>query len=92
MESSSSRFVKNLRWNFPTNTLLSLLTESKNEWDNFKKNKSILSDEYIKDKIKERNQARDSKNYQLADKIRNELLEKGVQIEDKDGKTAWKFK
>ena len=71
---------------------IGLLTESKNEWNKFKKNKSILSDEYIKDKIKERNQARDSKNYQLADKIRNELLEKGVLIEDKDGKTSWKFK
>ena len=46
----------------------------------------------IENKIKERNQARDSKNYELADKIRNELLEKGVQIEDKDGKTSWKFK
>ena len=69
-----------------------LLTETKDEWDNFKKNKSDLSDEIIEIKIKERNQARDDKNYQLADKIRNELLEKGVQIEDKDGKTSWKFK
>ena len=71
---------------------IGLLTETKDEWDNFKKNKSILSDDYIENKIKERNQARDSKNYELADKIRNELLEKGVQIEDKDGKTSWKFK
>ena len=47
---------------------------------------------FIKAKIKERNEARDLKNYQLADQIRDELLEKGVQIEDKDGKTAWKFK
>ena len=71
---------------------IGLLAETKDEWDNFKKNKSILSDDYIENKIKERNQARDSKNYELADKIRNELLEKGVQIEDKDGKTSWKFK
>ncbi len=69
-----------------------LLTETKDEWDKFKKNKSDLSDELIATKIKERNQARDDKNYELADKIRNELLEKGVQIEDKDGKTSWKFK
>ena len=48
--------------------------------------------ERIEIKIKERNKARDDKNYELADKIRDELLEKGVQIEDKDGKTAWKFK
>ncbi len=71
---------------------IGLLTETKDEWENFKKNKSILNDELIEIKIKERNQARDNKNYELADKIRNELLEKGVQIEDKDGKTSWKFK
>ena len=71
---------------------IGLLTENKDEWENFKKDKSILNDELIEIKIKERNQARDNKNYELADKIRNELLEKGVQIEDKDGKTSWKFK
>ena len=71
---------------------MGLLTETKEEWVNFKKNKSILNDEIIETKIKERNKARDDKNYELADKIRNELLEKGVQIEDKDGKTSWKFK
>ncbi len=71
---------------------IGLLTETKEEWNNFKKNKSTLSNELIEIKIKERNKARDDKNYELADKIRNELLEKGVQIEDKDGKTSWKFK
>ena len=69
-----------------------LLTETKEEWNNFKKNKSTLNNELIEIKIKERNKARDDKNYELADKIRKELLEKGVQIEDKDGKTSWKFK
>jgi len=71
---------------------IGLLTETKEEWNNFKKNKSTLSNELIEIKIKERNKARDDKNYELADEIRNELLEKGVQIEDKDGKTSWKFK
>ena len=46
----------------------------------------------IEIKIKERNKLEIDKNYKLADKIRDELLEKGVQIEDKDGKTSWKFK
>ncbi len=71
---------------------IGLLTETQDEWENFKKNKSTLNVELIEIKIKERNQARYNKNYELADKIRNELLEKGVQIEDKDGKTSWKFK
>ena len=40
----------------------------------------------------QRNIARDKKDYKLADKIRNELLDKGVLIEDKDDKTSWKLK
>ena len=43
-------------------------------------------------KIDDRNKARDKKDYELADKIRNELLDKGILIEDKDGKTTWKIK
>ena len=42
--------------------------------------------------IDKRNQARGSKNYDLADKIRKDLLDKGVLIEDKDDKTIWKIK
>ena len=71
---------------------IGLLNQDQDEWANFKKIKSEVSVEFIEAKIKERNEARDLKNYQLADQIRDELLEKGVQIEDKDGKTAWKFK
>ena len=44
------------------------------------------------EKINQRNEARDKKNYKLADKIRDELLDKGVLIEDKDDKTSWKLK
>ena len=46
----------------------------------------------IKQKIDERNNARKNKDYKLADKIRNDLVDKGVLIEDKDDKTLWKFK
>ena len=71
---------------------IGLLTQNKQTWINFKKEKSNLSEEFIENKIKERNIARDNKNYKLADQIRDELYEKGVQIEDKDGKTSWKFR
>ena len=37
---------------------------------------------YIEEKIEERNKAKSEKNYELADKIRNELLEKGIEIMD----------
>ena len=43
-------------------------------------------------KIELRNKARENKDYNEADKIRDELLDKGVLIEDKDGKTSWKIK
>ena len=39
-----------------------------------------------------RNKARENKNYNEADEIRDKLLDKGVLIEDKDDKTLWKFK
>jgi len=71
---------------------IGLLNETKNKWLDFKKNKLNISEKEIKDKIFERKEARDNKNYELADKIRKELLNKGVIIEDKDGKTDWKFK
>ena len=44
------------------------------------------------EKIELRNKARANKNYKEADRIRDDLLDKGVLIEDKDGKTLWKFK
>ena len=71
---------------------IGLLSESKNSWDQFKQSKSMISDEEIAQKISERNKARKNKDYKAADEIRNELLDKGVLIEDKDDKTLWKFK
>jgi cysteinyl-tRNA synthetase len=44
-------------------------------------------------KIEERNNARQNKDFALADKIRKELEEKGIILEDtKDGKTTWRRK
>ena len=51
-----------------------------------------ITEDEIKDKIDLRNKARADKNYKEADNIRDYLLDKGVLIEDKDGKTIWKFK
>ena len=71
---------------------IGFLEESKEQWLSFKKNKINISEEDINILIDKRNEARNTKNYDLADKIRNELLDKGVLIEDKDGKTIWKIK
>ena len=69
-----------------------ILNQTKKEWLDFKKKKSLISEEDISKKIELRNKARENKDYKEADKIRDELLDKGVLIEDKDGKTSWKIK
>jgi len=69
-----------------------LLYEKKEDWLNSKMSKASISEKEILLKIDDRNKARDNKNYKEADKIRNELLDKGVLIEDKGDKTTWKFK
>ena len=71
---------------------IGLLNETKEDWLKFKKNKVSISENEILIKINQRNEARVNKNYKEADKIRDDLLDKGVLIEDKDGKTTWKFK
>ena len=53
---------------------------------------SELEDNKIQAAIEERNEARANKNFALADSIRKELLEKGISLEDKEGKTYWKKK
>ena len=72
--------------------LLGLFNVSKEEWLNFKKKNIKISEKYILEKIKERTKAKNNGNYDLADKIRNELLDEGILIEDQTEKTIWKFK
>jgi cysteinyl-tRNA synthetase len=47
---------------------------------------------YIEAKIEERANARKERNWELADQIRDELLEKGIVLEDKPEGTIWKKK
>ncbi|MBD1162422.1 cysteine--tRNA ligase [Pelagibacterales bacterium SAG-MED12] len=69
-----------------------LLNEDYENWQQYKKDKASINETDILNKIELRNKARKNKDYKKADRIRNELLDKGVLIEDKDGKTIWKFK
>ncbi|MCP2605138.1 cysteine--tRNA ligase [Candidatus Aminicenantes bacterium AH-873-B07] len=55
----------------------------------FKDKKELPPD--ILAKIKEREKARQEKNYALADKIREELLKKGIILEDTKEGTRWKI-
>jgi len=71
---------------------IGILNKTKEEWLSLKKSKLSISEADILKKIKLRNKAREDKNYKEADTIRKVLLDKGVLIEDKDGKTIWKIK
>ena len=71
---------------------IGLLQDTKEEWLNYKKDKVDISEAEIENKIELRNKARTDKDYKEADNIRDYLLDKGVLIEDKDGKTIWKLK
>ena len=72
--------------------LIGLFDLNKSEWENVKKSKISVPESYIKNKIEERTKAKNNKNFALADKIREELLSKGIIIEDQKGKTIWKVK
>ena len=49
-----------------------------------------LSDQDIEEAIERRNKARKEKDFELSDKIRDDLLENGIILEDKGTKTIWK--
>ena len=49
-----------------------------------------VDETWIEERIAERQAARQAKDFAQADRIRNELLDKGVVLEDKGGKTSWR--
>ncbi|MBM4128797.1 MAG: cysteine--tRNA ligase [Nitrospira sp.] len=51
-----------------------------------------LSEKEIVEKIQERKDAREKKDWERADRIRNELDEKGIILEDKKDRTDWRVK
>ncbi len=71
---------------------IGLLVEDKETWNSYKMVNIKISKSEILNKIKTRNIARKNKDFELADKIRNELFENGILIEDKDDTTLWKYK
>ena len=71
---------------------IGLLYEDKKTWENFKKSKVKIDENFINKKIKDRNEAREKGNYKLADILRMELEDSGIVIEDKQEQTTWKYK
>ena len=72
--------------------LIGLFSVSKEDWESSKRSKIDISENYILERIKERDKAKKEGNFALADKIREELSLKGVLIEDQKNKTTWKIK
>lgn len=75
--------------------VLNIFRRSANEWNiSLLTSKKIpLSEQEILQLITKRLQARKLKDWATADAIRNELLQKGIILEDKkDGSTTWKVK
>ncbi len=53
--------------------------------------KNNLDEEFIKNKISQREEFRKNKQFEKADEIRNELSSFGIQLEDTPDGTIWKF-
>ena len=56
--------------------LIGLFNLNKKEWESLKKSKISVTESYIKNKIDERTKAKNNGNFDLADKIREELSSK----------------
>jgi cysteinyl-tRNA synthetase len=79
---------------FEAGDILNIFSRTPDEWYRslMKIRKVGLSERDILEKIKERQDARQRKDWRLADTIRKELEEKGVILEDKKDRTDWKVK
>ena len=72
--------------------LLGLMLSSPKEWMEWNVRENNLDEIKINELIEKRNLLRDQGNYSDADKIRDQLDELEIILEDKDGKTTWKQK
>ena len=69
--------------------IIGILQDNPDKWLGYG-NSGNLDETTIERLIKERNEARGNKNFDLADKIRDKLKEKGIEIEDTKNGTIWK--
>lgn len=68
--------------------ILGFLSKKTDDW--FKQCGNLISNEEIERLIVERKKAKSEKNFQRADEIRQELLEKNIQIEDTVNGAVWR--
>jgi cysteinyl-tRNA synthetase len=77
-----------------TGDVLNLFNRTPYEWylSLMKIRNIAVSEKEIREKIKERLEARERKDWHAADAIRNDLEEKGIILEDKKDRTDWKVR
>ena len=66
-----------------------MLKENPDKWLGYGKSEN-LDKTMIERLITDRNEARRNKNFDMADKIRNELIKTGIEIEDTSNGTIWR--
>jgi len=71
------------------NNILSFLQSINSVFGVIKEHKKELLDSDINELIKKREEARRNKDFALSDTIRQELLQKGVELEDRKDGTRW---
>jgi cysteinyl-tRNA synthetase len=71
---------------------LGILTSDYNSWNSWKSKTNDIDENLINKLIEKRNEARNAKDFAEADRIRDELLDMDVILEDRDNKTTWKTK
>ena len=69
--------------------ILGILQQKPNTWLGYGESKNI-DEETIQRLIKSRNEARRNKKFDIADNIRKELKEGGIEIEDTPDGTVWR--
>ena len=72
-----------------TGKMLGILQQDPGEWLGYGRSKN-LDKATIENLIKDRNEARRNKNFEMADSIRKKLKESGIEIEDKSDGTIWR--
>ena len=72
-----------------TGKVLGILQQDPGEWLGYGRSKN-LDEATIENLIKDRNEARRNKNFEMADSIRKKLKESGIEIEDKSDGTIWR--
>ena len=72
--------------------LLGILNNNPNNWLNYNATDDNININKIKELIEKRDEARNNKDFNTADKIRNTLYNMGIEIEDTKDGTKWRKK